>query len=434
MDSSSSSRSKRKRGRQAKDQSDTPDNKIARSTEKHDKLKNYDSQEEADEKTMALPLSKRLGTRLPDDPPLNKDGYRYYLAEPDPLNPESLNKELDYHGGVIPSKHYRRWWPEKVLLNSIDSAPQLRVDNKNLTVQGYHGYSSIRSTHSVTVGSWYFETEILEIPTKEEDPVKLGQNDSCCRVGFSTEKQILQSPCGYGPFGFSIRSKKGTFFHRSKGVTYGKTNFGKGDVIGCKIKISPQNALLTNKQVLKERFEHSTKNKKYKIHDGTDEITGNMSKRKSRKNKNDKIEFKIDENKVSKSPMPNCMKSQNDGVLIKYKGFYYFEVPETENASSAKATNFDSCYGELEFYKNGESLGIAHKGKIACGEYFPTISLYRSCKVKVNFGESAFKADLNTISAKPMCDRVGQMVVEGAISDVLYGLDEKLQKINQPQN
>ena len=36
------------------------------------------SQEDADEYTMSLPLSKRLKDRLPDDPPLNKDGYRYY--------------------------------------------------------------------------------------------------------------------------------------------------------------------------------------------------------------------------------------------------------------------------------------------------------------------------------------------------------------------
>merc|ERR1712071_358779 len=145
---------------------------------------------------MALPLSTRLKSNLPDDPPLNKDGYKYYLAEPDPLNPERLNKELDYHGGVIPSKHYRRWWPNRVLLNVIDSAPQLKIDNRNLTVLGNHGYSSVRATHSVTTGTWYYETEILEIPDKSLDTIKLGQDDSCCRIGFSTEKQILQSPCG----------------------------------------------------------------------------------------------------------------------------------------------------------------------------------------------------------------------------------------------
>jgi len=194
--------------------------------------------------------------------------------------------------------------------------------------------------------------------------------------------------------------------------------------------------LLTNKQVLKERHEHSTKNKKYKIHGGGDDITGNMSKRKSRKNKNDKNEFKIDENEVSKTVMPNCMKSQNDGVLIKYKGFYYFEVPETENASSAKATNFDYCYGKVEFFKNGVSLGVAFEGKIACGEYFPTVSLYRSCKVKVNFGESEFKSgiDLEKIGARRISDRVEQIVVESALSDALYCMDEKLLKNKLMEN
>ena len=148
-------RQKRKRGR-PKDDSNFSDQKFPKNSETDPKNKQDLPQEEADDKTMALPLSTRLGSNLPDDPPLNKDGYKYYLAEPDPLNPERLNKELDYHGGVIPSKHYRRWWPNRVLLNVIDSAPQLKIDNKSLTVLGNHGYSSARATHSVTTGSWYY--------------------------------------------------------------------------------------------------------------------------------------------------------------------------------------------------------------------------------------------------------------------------------------
>ena len=163
-------RQKRKRGR-PKDDSNPSDQKIPKNSETDPKK--YDSQEEADDQTMALPLSTRLKSNLPDDPPLNKDGYKYYLAEPDPLNPERLNKELDYHGGVIPSKHYRRWWPNRVLLNVIDSAPQLKIDNRNLTVLGNHGYSSVRATHSVTTGTWYYRALNLKKTTNFR---VLGQN------------------------------------------------------------------------------------------------------------------------------------------------------------------------------------------------------------------------------------------------------------------
>lgn len=392
------------------------------------------SQEDADEYTMSLPLSKRLKNRLPDDPPLNKDGYRYYLAEPDRLNPESTNQELDWHGGVIPSKHYRRWWPEKVLLSQIDVASQLKINIPKQTVIGEHGYSSIRATHSITTGDWYFEVEILEMPTAAEDPVKLGQSDSACRVGWSTEKQILQTPCGYGPFGFSIRSRKGTFFNKSKGKHYSDTGFAVGDVIGCRLTLPKKNGQLTNKQFLRERFEQGAKNRKYKIHGAQDGMTGNLStKRKSRKSKHEKASFEIDDGAISMQPMPNSLKSQSDGVLIKYKGFFYFEVPENESLSTLK--NYETVPGRIEFFKNGSSLGVAYEDEVPVGEYFPTISLYRSCKVRPNFGPN-FKTNLKKLppvdlwpgGVRAMSQRPGQTIIESAISDMLDTLDGKFKK------
>lgn len=142
--------------------------------------------------------------------------------EPDPNCPESENKELDYHGGVIPSKHYRRWWPDKVQLSTIDAAHQLTIDTKKQIVTGNHGYSSIKATHGILQGDYYFEIKILELPTKDKDPNRLGQGDSAVRVGWSTEKHLLQTPVGYGPFSFSIRSRKGTIFHQAKGRHYAK--------------------------------------------------------------------------------------------------------------------------------------------------------------------------------------------------------------------
>lgn len=88
---------------------------------------------------------------------------------------------------------------------------------------------------------------------------------------------------------------------------------------------------------------------------------------------------------------------------------------------------------EIEFYKNSKSLGLAFtnqvnsKSKTAkilnfpIGEYFPTISLYRSCQVEVNFSPDT--SHLPT-GVKAFSKRVTETVVEGALSDALYRIDE----------
>jgi len=370
-------------------------------------------------------LSRRLGDRLPDDPTQNKDGYRYYLAEPDPNCPESENKELDYHGGIIPSKHYRRWWPNKVQLSSIDAAHQLVLDVEQQTVMGFHGYSTIRATHGILTGDYYYEIKILEMPKKEDDPSRLGQGDSAVRVGWSTEKHLLQTPSGYGPFSFSIRSRKGTIFHQAKGKHYTDTEIKEGDVLGCRMKLPEINARLFNEQVLRERFEAS-KNKHRK---GANLYQGNMGSKRKKKNK-EKTEFQVDKNEVCRFPMPNCMKSQNDGVLVTHKGFYYFEQPEPENLPKTAPCLPDDSGAEVEFFHNGKSLGIAFNKSIPYGEYFPTVSLYRSCKVQANFGPKFAHGKMKKGGPiKPMSTRAKEITVESALSDLLYTLDDR--SVNQ---
>ncbi len=56
---------------------------------------------------------------FPLEHPFNKDGYRYLLAEPDPSIPDN-DPVTDQTSKPIPSKQYRRWLPEKVLLTLHD--------------------------------------------------------------------------------------------------------------------------------------------------------------------------------------------------------------------------------------------------------------------------------------------------------------------------
>ena len=75
-----------------------------------------------------------------------------------------------------------------------------------------------------------FLVELLSLPLV---------NDAAVRVGFAQAQADGQCPVGYDDFGYSIRSKKGTVFHASKGKSYTtkREGFDEGDIIGCEIFI-----------------------------------------------------------------------------------------------------------------------------------------------------------------------------------------------------
>lgn len=166
----------------------------------------------------------------PLDHPFNKDGYRYLLAEPDPHAPfrQEFDESSDWAGKPIPGWLYRTLVPSTVLLALHDRAPQLKVSEDRLTVTGDKGYATVRATHAVTKGAWYFEVTIDEMP-----------ESSASRIGWGQDYANLQAPLGYDKFGYSWRSKKGTRFHESIGKRYSES-YGEGDTLGFLI-ILPQN-------------------------------------------------------------------------------------------------------------------------------------------------------------------------------------------------
>ncbi|XP_030761930.1 set1/Ash2 histone methyltransferase complex subunit ASH2 [Sitophilus oryzae] len=183
-------------------------------------------------KSRSLDLStpKLPAHGYPLDHPFNKDGYRYLLAEPDPHAPfrQEFDESSDWAGKPIPGWLYRTSIPSTVLLALHDRAPQLKVSEDRLATTGEKGYSTIRATHCVTKGCWYWEATIEEMP-----------EGSATRLGWGQDYANLQAPLGYDKFGYSWRSKKGTKFHESHGKRYGK-GYGEGDTVGFMI-ILPQN-------------------------------------------------------------------------------------------------------------------------------------------------------------------------------------------------
>ncbi|XP_044263008.1 set1/Ash2 histone methyltransferase complex subunit ASH2 isoform X1 [Tribolium madens] len=167
----------------------------------------------------------------PLDHPFNKDGYRYFLAEPDPHAPyrQEFDESSDWAGKPIPGWLYRTLIPSTVLLALHDRAPQLKISEDRLAVTGEKGYSTVRATHGVTKGTWYWEATIEEMP-----------EGTATRMGWGQDYANLQAPVGYDKFGYSWRSRKGTRFHESAGKHY-SLGYGEGDTLGFMI-VLPQNA------------------------------------------------------------------------------------------------------------------------------------------------------------------------------------------------
>ncbi|XP_066259341.1 set1/Ash2 histone methyltransferase complex subunit ASH2 isoform X2 [Euwallacea similis] len=166
----------------------------------------------------------------PLDHPFNKDGYRYMLAEPDPHAPfrQEFDESSDWAGKPIPGWLYRTSIPSTVLLALHDRGPQLKISEDRLAVTGDKGYSTVRASHFVTKGCWYWEATIEEMP-----------EGTAVRLGWGQDYANLQAPLGYDKFGYSWRSKKGTKFHEAHGKHYSK-GYAEGDTVGFMI-VLPQN-------------------------------------------------------------------------------------------------------------------------------------------------------------------------------------------------
>lgn len=181
----------------------------------------------------------------PLDHPWNKDGYRYILAESDPLAPnrQAFDDSVEWAGKPIPGYLYRCMLGNHVLWALHDRAPQLKVSDDRLSVTGEKGYSMIRGSHGVSHGNWYFEIKVDDMPS-----------DTAARMGWSLALGNLQAPCGYDKFSYSWRSRKGTAFHQSKGHHYHDGGYGQGDVLGFFISLPrPQDLSLLLPNTYKDR-------------------------------------------------------------------------------------------------------------------------------------------------------------------------------------
>lgn len=296
------------------------------------------------------------------DFPFNREGYRYYLVEKDPNIPNREKFDTEEGSNTravqIPAHTARIVIPSTVTLSPNDRANQLQMELDNLVITGCEGYACARATHSVSHGNWYFEMEFLSQP-----------GDSHVRVGWAQSFSVLQACVGYSKFSYGWRSKKGTIFHNGYGRHYNLgQGYRQGDVIGCLIQL-PSIDDTTNQKLI---------------------------------------------------PMHEMLPpSRKDCDLIKFKQNYFFEEKEESQLALQRLQPFIGS--KIEFFLNGQSCGDAFTD-IYFGHYFPSVSLFHSARVRMNFGPK-FSRPPNCVQngcVKPMSERAEQMQVEQALADLVY--------------
>ncbi|XP_054165942.1 set1/Ash2 histone methyltransferase complex subunit ASH2-like [Oppia nitens] len=280
------------------------------------KLKNKRSR--ADPPQERRPKSELATPKLPPNGfpaefPYNKDGYRYVLAEPDPHGPfrQEFEESQDLAGKPIPGWLCRKLCPQDVALSLHDRAPQLKISEDRRLVSGDKGYCCVRANYGVCRGNWFFECKLTELP-----------DGAAVRLGVAQELANLQAPLGYDLFGYSVRSRKGTKFHDSRGRHFAES-WNTGDVIGFLLSLPSSRTTTVLPPVFKDK------------------------------------------------------------PLVKFKSFLYFESKDDPNTESKALKPLVGS--TLDVFRNGQWLGTAFDD-LNAGTYFPAASLYKSAAVSVNFG------------------------------------------------
>lgn len=329
---------------------------------------------------------------FPVDHPLNKEGYRYILVESDQhAAGRTLWDECEHTAGKpIPGLFYRVYLSPQVVLSLNDRANHLKLHESQLIITGDKGYCMSRATHGVHTGTWYYEASITDQP-----------EGSATRIGWSQMLGNLQAPCGYDKFGYSWRSRFGTVFHDSRGRHYSETGYKKDDVIGVLIHLPSTPSPLKSRDNLQS----------------TDSPDGQMQ---DSQNTHPGVPHSvITQEPVAKSSSfrARLPESYKDRPLIKFRNSYYFE--EKDEPAKAEKLLRPLPGSKIMFYRNGVNLGTAFTD-IYAGIYFPSVSIYRSATVSVNFGPNFQYPPTDAPDYKPMSERLVGAAVEQTMADMLY--------------
>lgn len=238
---------------------------------------------------------------------------------------------------------------QHVRLSSVDKAADLDVSQERdgvMDVSGHKGFRSVRATHGVCEGDWYFEVQILRLTTED--------TDGAVRVGWSTRRSNVEGPVGHDRHGFGLRDRGGEFVHNGHLQEYGE-RLRAGDVIGCRLCLPSTIPKAQRKKLQQEDTQWMEYNHIY--------------------------------GRECVAPTVDIAVVQN-AELYFLKNGYDFGIPRL-----------------LIQENDGETAGF---NGVPAGIYYPTVSVFKAGQVRVNFGPH-FSNSVPQGST-PFCDCASQAV------------------------
>jgi Set1/Ash2 histone methyltransferase complex subunit ASH2 len=154
--------------------------------------------------------------------PPNRSKKRKAAARP------AAQEEMIRLGDPVERKSERLSREKRHVKLSVEGkAPQIVLDDSQLTASSSKGYCTVRCTHGAHSGTWYYEVTIEQ----------LGQTGAV-RLGWSTRESEIQAPVGSDGLGYAYRSVQGSRVHEGVREEYGK-QYGEGDIVGCLLHMPP---------------------------------------------------------------------------------------------------------------------------------------------------------------------------------------------------
>eukprot|EP00941_MAST-03F_sp_MAST-3F-sp1_P003570 g3570.t1 len=343
--------------------------------------------------------------------------------------------------------------PVKVTLSQTDRATKLKLSDDNLIVYGspVEGYRSIRSTHGVSEGCWYFEVVLAK---RQSDRAHV-------RVGWSTKKANLEFPVGHAANSFAIRdvdgdkisnacrlpyTKKFGTWGNLEGFTWNKSSTERrkensytnvqGDVIGVLLRLpvttphlSASTQRILNSQLSglhipeewKKKFDDMSKLSP--VNEGSviiataraaafsaaaacaaaEAVTCAIEALREHLLPNS---FFVHESKIS-------LDSNTTDVAAPYKSSTLQNISPMPSTVPKKKISTKNDFGEIHFFINGKSCGVAFNQVPSGRKYYPTISLFMGAVVQARFGPFFPKKTVESLEstglkAMPMSVAVGE--------------------------
>ncbi|KAK4686210.1 COMPASS component BRE2, partial [Tremellales sp. Uapishka_1] len=256
--------------------------------------------------------------------PMNKNNFRYLPCALSPSSSPS-SKAISYRTIPPPPP------TPSVHISWTDRQNFLRISPNALSVSTDRGFRSARANMSVRTGSWYYEVLVERGNGSVGGGVGSGElGNPHVRVGWGRRESNLDAPVGLDGYSYGIRDVNGEKVHCSRPVPYGHQGIGKGDIVGCLIKLPPRQ--LDQRDIKRRRVAFKYQNGMY----------FEMTDYKPQKEMNDLVNREGKGNKADGNHVNGEEKAERTAEV------------KTKNTSKGKIQKKSKLELEVEKYESGQ--------------------------------------------------------------------------------